>query len=259
MGTLLFSFGIIISLCLSCSGDLIFPQKLILETPSLPAVWHAAPILGYVVEWMDEGGEIATQYFQGNTSIQISVPRGVSQYIVATPLIKGCGPVRPAGFLYPHDIDYDPDPLNRFFLRAGRLSYESGYVVMVGRALIKLGKNPWQYPIEKLKTLNHERLRDPWGLCPSQVASDIAQGAFRIFSFPGQTIKVSLSSDRHWMPESPFITTFYENSQQIALVSKGLTYFFSEGECLVVKVEDTNTIRYLRMPCRFTEELQPFL
>lgn len=258
MGTLRLALGLIAALCLSCSVDKALPQVLVLKAPCVPSVWHGAPIIGYSIEWMDKSGEMLTETIHGDSSIRISVPRGIGQYIVATPLIKGGGAVRPAGFLYPHDLGYDPNLKNRFFLRAGQLSYESGYVAMVGRAMSRLGKNPLVYPIEKLRSLYEDRRRDPWSLDPALVAGDIAAGAFRILSFPAQSIEVALPADCHWWPESPFISVFQEGSGQKALVSEGITYFFSEREGLIVKTAGA-AIHLVRLSNVYLKAKEPFL
>jgi len=119
-----------------------------------------------------------------------------------------------------------------------RISFESGYAAATARLIENYGYDPWVYPLEKLKSINEAKRRDPWAVPPSKTAGLLVEGAFRVSVFPASVGSFLLPGDARWWPESPFCRIDSVEGAQKACLSEGIHLFFSGEEKLVAKIQD---------------------
>lgn len=227
----------------ACSSCSVFQNwhihRLILRMPQVPAVWaHIAPPV-YEVRWQDETGQMRIAYVPSEQSIVISVLRGMSQPVLAFPLVYQKR-MHPAGALYPAQLKNpghlfparEPDELD--------LDFEGGYIATLAETLIKAGFNPWTQPLERVKndwTFQHA---DPWDLDPSLLALKLIDGTYSsaVFFQKSDSVEVSLPAPADWLPESPFVFLQNADGTTDTKLGDGLHTFYRSDQTALVSVRD---------------------
>lgn len=227
--------------CLAClsSCDVVQPffcHSLVVAMPPTPEAWRGMPSLTYEVLWSDEFGETRSAYTGPGDEVRIKVRRGQRQVVIAYPLFRG-ERLRPAGALYPFDVEAlsgrfpssRPDVL--------RLGFSSGYSAETALCLEKSGHDPWAYPLERLHHAWEDKGVDPWLVSPARIAEALADGVFRVSLFSLSTESVTLPSDSLWWPESPLAKIESSEYAQTAALAEGVSIFYGMEEALKIRVE----------------------
>lgn len=233
-------FGCVL-LYVSCGFDCLFVHTVIVEMPERPDTWSGMGALSYALSWKDETGAERLAFAGEGEALVLRLRRGDPQAILALPS-QGQMTFLPAGALYPFDLEPSGGELPSAAPDRLKISFESGYAAATARLIESCGYDPWVYPLEKLKSVNEAKRRDPWALPPGKAAGLLVEGAFRISLFPAPAGSFLLPGDARWWPESPFCRIDSVEGKgdggQKACLSEGIHLFFSGEEKLVVKVED---------------------
>lgn len=238
-----------IVLAASCSLDCLFAHSLILTAPERPCVWQGAGTLAYRVAWLDERGSRREAFIAEGEEIALRVRRGEPQGILATPLWEDLQ-LLPAGALYPHDLESQPDDLPSADPGRIALSFASGYAATVAAIIAEKGVDPWGYPLEKLAALPVDAGKDPWDLPTWKAADALIGGTFRATSFPAARAAFNLPGGEVWLPESPFCVIGGDGGSRNAKLADGLHLFHSAGKTLAVRVEEGKACLPAAIFCR---------
>lgn len=219
----------------SCSLNCFFSHDILLETPERPTAWSGLGSLMYEVSWKDERGTERSVILAEGESLIIRLRRGQRQAILALPR-RGAAVFRPAGALYPFDIEEPNSEIPSLKPDLMRLSYPSGYAVAVANQLAEAGHEPWAYPLEKLAMVPGSLGRDPWTLQPWQAAQALLDGNFRTSLFPKPSNALKLPEGELWWPESPTCVLDRNEAGTTAMLPTGIHLFYSDREKLFIAI-----------------------
>jgi hypothetical protein len=212
-----------------------------LECPRRPEVWAGIDSITYTFFWKDETGAERFASVREGEALAVRLRRGEAQAIVAIP---SCGMVelKPAGALYPADLVMTDKEYPSSVPDALTLSFGSGYVAAIASYIEAAGRDPWVFPLEKLKSIREDTGCDPWTIAPWKVASALVGGTFRTSIFHAASVVITLPGDDDWMPESPFCLVYSGEGGREAILCDGIYLFYAETEKLVVGIGDGKTI-----------------
>jgi hypothetical protein len=226
-------------LLLSCAVGLIAEQDVRIEAPLRPAVWAGMGAIVYRAGWVDKKGQGHEEKVAEGQSLTIRLERGYRQAILFQPVAPHdwC---KPAGFLYPFDVEPGSDFVDAWWSATGKASFGSGYAAAVALALERAGYHPWNWPVEKLANPGLIKHRDPWTLPPWSAAERLIRGEFRLSLFPSAKTVFELPDEGPWWPESALCPPPLAEAEKAAasvMLSEGLHTFSNGKEFLCVKVE----------------------
>lgn len=252
----------------SCSLNSITVQRLLIMAPPRPAVWIDLPSpLRYSVEWIDAEGDHCTGELYEGDSLEIRVPRGLPQAIIARPgnpfgtASSGFPVLFPAGALYPHELASGPLSPQDSGPVLLPLSWESGYCACVALAMERSGGEPWTYPLAQLKSawarvadgpwiadpwIIDPRIADPWIVDPARIAYLLLEGRFRASVFRPPKFGADLPADSRWFPQSPLANIGSVEGIRKIVSGEGITLLFSDREILWLSfsADETHVVRY---------------
>jgi len=224
------------SLLSSCSAALIASQDLEIETPARPAVWQGMEGLVYRISWIDEKGTAQEALLAEGERLSIKLARGCNQAILLQPEAP-FGWCKPAGFLYPFDLEPNSNLVDTWRRAKGSASFESGYAAAVVLFMERAGYDPWNWPVEKLADPEVFRQKDPWTLPPWTAAERLIQGSFRVSLFPSARTVYILPGEGPWWPESALCPTPQTRTQ----TDTGASAEAGDGEAFIMLPEGLHT------------------
>lgn len=224
---------------LSCYPNLVTSQNIQVEAPARPAAWAGMGAIVYRACWMDDTGQRREERVAEGQRLALRLERGYRHAILFRPEAPHdwC---RPAGFLYPFDLESCFDFTDAWKSAAGKASFESGYAASVALAMEQAGYDPWNWPVEKLADPAVLKHKDPWTLPPWRAAERLIEGSFRLSLFPTAKTRFELPDDGPWWPESPLCPPAQAQAQEAAAsvrLTEGLHRFSNGKELLCVKIE----------------------
>jgi hypothetical protein len=200
--------------------------------------------MAFRVEWIDEKDVKKNARLSEGGSIELRLRRGCSQAIALNPEppYEWC---RPAGFLYPFDLEPETGIADTWWDAAGTASFTAGYAAAVAQAILKAGYDPWKWPVEKLADPAVVKDKDPWNLPAWRAAEMLIQGGFRLSLFPKARTAFELPDEGPWWPESalcPAPGDLKGGLAQSLLLSEGFHAFSNGKEFLWVKIAEGKVI-----------------
>ncbi len=233
---------LLIPLACSCNAGFIAFQDIVIAAPPRPTVWQGMEGLAYRVSWVDQNGSKQEFLVAEGESITIRIWRGCDQAILFQP-IAPYGWCKPAGFLYPFDLETGFGLAELWRPAKGRASFGSGYAATVALAMEKAGYDPWKWPLEKLADPGVIKQKDPWSLAPWTTAERLIQGNFRVSLFPSAKTAFVLPEDEPWWPESALCPPAQtrpcagtDDAEEFVMLPEGLHTFSNGSELLCVKI-----------------------
>lgn len=230
--------------CSACSGMQCWHRhRLAVAMPQVPAAWaHIAPPV-YELVWTDEEGRRRCSYVPSGQRAVITVARGVSQAVIAFPILFQKR-LKPAGGLYPANLNNperlfpsdEPDELI--------IGFEGGYIAAVAGIIAKAGFNPWNFRLDRLIKDWSSRRTDPWDVDPACVASRLIDGTYTASMFAQKTeaVSVALPLPADWFPESPFASLREEDGIFLAEVNEGFHLFYRSDQIAIVSASEGKAV-----------------
>ncbi len=231
-------------LLFSCDIGLLASQDIMVKAPPRPVVWAGMEPIAYRVEWIDEKGMKRDARLPEGESIELRLRRGCCQAIALTlePPYEWC---KPAGFLYPFDLEPEIGLADTWRDAAGTASFMAGYAAAVAHAILKAGYDPWKWPVEKLADPYVVKDKDPWNLPAWRAAEMLIQGGFRLSLFPEARATFELPDEGPWWPESALCPAPGDQEggpAQALPLSEGFHAFSNGEEFLWVRIAEGEAI-----------------
>jgi hypothetical protein len=192
--------------------------------------------ISYELRWVDEAGAARSSRATEGETLRLRLKRGARCAVLAEASFDG-SLLKPAGALYPYDLEETPGDFPSSLPDTLRMSYESGYAASTAACVEAAGYDPWVFPLEKLESIWSVKHRDLWSVPPRAAARDLLDGTFRINAYRTRLTAISLPGDTFWWPESPMCLAEGAQGEQTASLSEGLWLFYSCGDKLLVEVK----------------------
>ena len=238
----------------SCSSPLGFPglHRLVLLLPEAPASWSCLGEPSFELEWIGADGRREAARGGPGGRIEVRLPRGLSQAIVARPRLAG-HELSPAGALYPSRLAAGE---GRFVLPGSgpgelALDWAGGYAAEVWRQLEDWGLEPRRFDLARLAGEAASRAADPWAaLAPREAARRLAAGCFRADALRERAaFPASLPGPGPWAPESPLAAPpRAEAGAWAAELPEGSWRFVGREAELIVSMDAAGLSAWVRIP-----------
>ncbi|HTX72979.1 MAG TPA: hypothetical protein VMC79_09165 [Rectinemataceae bacterium] len=226
-----------------------------LRLPGIPDSWAVLSPLCFRLSWRGPSGTVQRQSAMPGSTLDLVLPRGRFQALLAEPLCRGRA-LRPAGALYPLDLDSGSLDVPAGGAETLRLSWLGGYLASVARELEASGLDPAAFNLTRLKTEVERRIADPWSLPATEVARRLAEGSFRADALRDPKLfPVELPGPGPWAAESPFARApalldagaGSPGALYGASLPAGISLFLSRDLDLMVFVDEAGAARWVRL------------
>lgn len=236
-----------LALLVSCSADLPFPETVVVDVviPEPPAAWPREALRLELAN-EDGAGRVTRLRVEAGTTVRLPLGTGGRRAVLVEASLWN-RPLRPAGAIWPDDLEVGDDPS---YPRL-EASWREGWVASVLVRLRALGADQG-FDLERLRKEADARLRDPWVIEPEEVALAIASRRFSTNLLErGEARNFFLPEGGPWIPESPCEEAPARTSEGwLATAPPGLHLWYSSAEDLLVELPEEGPPLVVRRPAR---------